>query len=40
MTDALTADLHPFEPAFLGRVATRTVNDVKGINCVVSVQLR
>ena len=35
MTDALTADIHPFDPAFLGRVATRIVNEVKGINRVV-----
>ena len=40
MTDALTTDIHPFDPAFLGRVAARIVNEVKGINCVVSVQLR
>ncbi len=35
MTDALTADFYPFEPAFLGSVATRIVNEVKGINRVV-----
>lgn len=28
----MTADFYPFEPAFLGRVATRIVNEVKGIN--------
>ena len=26
---------YPFEPAFLGRVATRIVNEVRGINRVV-----
>ena len=31
----MSADLYPFEPAFLGRVATRIVNEVKGINRVV-----
>ena len=34
-TDGMTADFYPFEPAFLGRVATRIVNEVKGINRVV-----
>jgi GMP synthase (glutamine-hydrolysing) len=33
-TDGMTADFYPFEPAFLGRVATRIVNEVKGINRV------
>ena len=28
----MTADFFPFEPAFLGRVANRIVNEVKGIN--------
>ena len=35
MTDPLTAAIHPFEPAFLGRVATRIEGEVKGINRVV-----
>ena len=35
MTDALTTGFNPFEPAFFGRVATRIVNEVKGINRVV-----
>lgn len=35
MTDALPAGFHPLAPAFLGRVATRIVNEVKGINRVV-----
>jgi GMP synthase (glutamine-hydrolysing) len=34
-TDGMTADAYPFDPAFLGRVATRIVNEVKGINRVV-----
>ena len=34
-TDGMTADAFPFDPAFLGRVATRIVNEVKGINRVV-----
>ena len=34
-TDGMTADFYPFEPAFLGRVATRIINEVKGINRVV-----
>ncbi len=33
-TDGMTADVYPFEAAFLGRVATRIVNEVKGINRV------
>ena len=33
--DGMTADVYPFEPAFLGRVATRIVNEVRGINRVV-----
>ena len=33
--DGMTADFYPFDPAFLGRVATRIVNEVKGINRVV-----
>ena len=34
-TDGMTADVYPFESAFLARVATRIVNEVKGINRVV-----
>jgi GMP synthase (glutamine-hydrolysing) len=34
-SDGMTADYYPFEPAFLGRIATRIVNEVKGINRVV-----
>ena len=34
-TDGMTADFYPFDMAFLGRVATRIVNEVKGINRVV-----
>ncbi len=33
--DGMTADVFAFEPAFLARVATRIVNEVKGINRVV-----
>jgi GMP synthase (glutamine-hydrolysing) len=34
-TDGMTADYYPFPHEFLGRVATRIVNEVKGINRVV-----
>jgi len=34
-TDGMTADSWPFEHAFLARVATRIINEVKGINRVV-----
>ncbi len=33
--DGMTADFHPFDMTFLGRVATRIVNEVKGVNRVV-----
>ncbi|MEL6287556.1 MAG: GMP synthase (glutamine-hydrolyzing), partial [Pseudomonadota bacterium] len=33
--DGMTADYYPFEHAFLGRVATRIINEVPGINRVV-----
>ena len=33
--DGMTADVYPFEAAFLTRVATRIVNEVPGINRVV-----
>ena len=33
-TDGMTADYYPFEHAFLGRVSTRIINEVKGINRV------
>jgi GMP synthase (glutamine-hydrolysing) len=33
-TDGMTADVYPFDSAFLGRVATRIVNEVAGINRV------
>jgi hypothetical protein len=32
--DGMTADVYPFDMAFLGRVATRIINEVKGINRV------
>ena len=34
-SDGMTADSYPFEHAFLSRVATRIVNEVKGSNRVV-----
>ena len=34
-TDGMTADVYPYDGAFLSRVATRIVNEVKGINRVV-----
>ena len=34
-TDGMTADVYPFDAAFLGQVATRIINEVKGINRVV-----
>lgn len=34
-TDGMTADYYPFEHDFLGRVAGRIVNEVRGINRVV-----
>ncbi len=34
-TDGMTADVYPFDAAFLTRTATRIVNEVRGINRVV-----
>ena len=34
-TDGMTADFYPFDMAFIGHVATRIVNEVKGVNRVV-----
>ncbi len=34
-TDGMTADFYPFDMAFLGTIARRIVNEVKGINRVV-----
>lgn len=34
-TDGMTADYYPFDHEFLGRVATRIINEVRGINRVV-----
>lgn len=34
-TDGMTADYYPFEHAFLGRVSTRIINEVRGVNRVV-----
>jgi GMP synthase (glutamine-hydrolysing) len=33
--DGMTADFYPFDMKFIGRVATRIINEVKGINRVV-----
>ena len=33
--DGMTADFYPFDMAFLGRAATRIINEVKGVNRVV-----
>ena len=33
-TDGMTADFYPFDMAFLGRVANRIINEVRGINRV------
>jgi GMP synthase (glutamine-hydrolysing) len=30
----MTADFYPFEPAFLGRVATRIINEVRAYRVV------
>ena len=34
-TDGMTADFYPFDMAFVGAVATRIINEVKGVNRVV-----
>ena len=34
-TDGMTADFYPFDMNFIGTVATRIVNEVKGVNRVV-----
>ena len=34
-TDGMTADFYPFDMKFLGAVATRIINEVKGVNRVV-----
>jgi GMP synthase (glutamine-hydrolysing) len=34
-TDGMTADIYPFDAAFLSAVATRIINEVQGINRVV-----
>jgi len=33
--EGMTADFFPFEMAFLGRAATRIINEVRGVNRVV-----
>jgi GMP synthase (glutamine-hydrolysing) len=34
-TDGMTADFYPFDMKFIGSVATRIINEVKGVNRVV-----
>jgi len=34
-TDGMTADFYPFDMGFIGRVTTRIINEVKGVNRVV-----
>ena len=34
-TDGMTADFYPFDMDFIGKVATRIINEVKGVNRVV-----
>lgn len=34
-TDGMTADFYPFDMGFLGRTATRIINEVRGVNRVV-----
>jgi GMP synthase (glutamine-hydrolysing) len=34
-TDGMTADFYPFDMGFIGHVATRIINEVKGVNRVV-----
>ena len=34
-TDGMTADFYAFDMKFLGHVATRIINEVKGVNRVV-----
>ncbi len=34
-TDGMTADIYPFDASFLSRVATRIINEVRGVNRVV-----
>jgi GMP synthase PP-ATPase subunit len=34
-TDGMTADYYPFDMKFIGAVATRIINEVKGVNRVV-----
>ena len=34
-SDGMTADSYPFEHAFIASVATRIINEVRGVNRVV-----
>src|SRR5438552_3921349 len=38
-TDGMTADFYPFDMKFIGHVATRIVNEVKGVNRVIYDEL-
>ncbi len=35
-TDGMTADFHPFDMTFIGQLAIRSVNEIKGVNRVVN----
>ena len=35
-TDGMTADFYPYDIAFLGRTANRIINEVRGINQVIT----
>jgi GMP synthase (glutamine-hydrolysing) len=36
-TDGMTADFYSFDMAFIGHVASRIINEVKGVNQVYDV---
>ena len=38
-TDGMTADFYPFDMKFLAHVATRIVNEVKGVNRVEALMI-
>jgi GMP synthase (glutamine-hydrolysing) len=37
-SDGMTADFHPFDMGLIGNVATRIINEVKGVNRVVYLE--
>jgi GMP synthase (glutamine-hydrolysing) len=39
-TDGMTADFYPFDMKFIGAVATRIINEVKGVNLIASYNSR